>query len=160
MIEAKEFLSDFGYLCETSGLDPEEALKILNAQDWHPGFTMAFRNHLRGMPLGDPTTTIALTRRYSKVADILLAGIISVYILFHHLAIVGGVGIIGHGSRFTYTHGGVGDCGHLLCFGSLHAPDVARMFSWPPKYRSHSGSQFLYRLDLPRLDWFSGVGDR
>jgi hypothetical protein len=153
MIEAKEFLSDFGYLCETSGLDAEEALKILNAQDWHPGFTVASRNHLRGMPLGVPTrTTITLNRRYSKVAAILLAGIISVYLLFHHLVILGGLGVIGHGSRFTDTHVGVADCGHLLCFGSLHAADVVCMVSWAPQYRCHSGSQFLYRLDHPRLD--------
>jgi hypothetical protein len=161
MIEAQEFLSDFGYLCQASGLDPEEALKILNAQDWHPGFTIVSRNHLRGIPLGDPTmTTMALNRRYSKVAAILLAGLISAYILFHHRAVLGGWGTVGHGSRFTDTHGGAGDCGHSLCFVSLHAADVACMVSRAPQYRCHSGSQLLYRLDLPRLDWFHGVGDR
>jgi hypothetical protein len=161
MMEAKKFLSDFGHFCEASGLDPEDALKILNAQDWHPGFTIASRNHLRGMPLGDPTrTTIALNRRHSKVAAILLAGILSVYILFHHLVILGILGVIGHGFRFTDTHVGVGNCSPLPCFGSLRAADVACMVSWAPQSRCHSGSRFLYRLDHPRLDWFLGAGDR
>ncbi len=30
-----EFVGEFVYLCETSNLDPEDALSILNAQDWH-----------------------------------------------------------------------------------------------------------------------------
>jgi hypothetical protein len=38
-----EFVSEFVYLCETSGLDPVEALRFLNAQDWRQeeaGYTM------------------------------------------------------------------------------------------------------------------------
>jgi hypothetical protein len=34
--DENEFTREFVYLCETSGLDPQEGLRILNAQDWHP----------------------------------------------------------------------------------------------------------------------------
>ena len=43
-MDENEFVGDFVYLCETSGLDPVEAVRILNAQDWDDeelGFTMA-----------------------------------------------------------------------------------------------------------------------
>jgi hypothetical protein len=38
-----ELVGDFVYLCETNGLDPEQALRILNAQYWHEGHEHVIR---------------------------------------------------------------------------------------------------------------------